>query len=94
VLTEIRVGDEISIVKNITLPFIPYKILDRFKWLVLQIPEGKVISYKQIIDTLGLWDSVYRALPTFIKSMDQHVPTHRIANTQAEILGRQVKKNL
>ncbi len=83
----IKLGDDVEIIKNLEFPSVPYKIRDRFKWLVTQIPEGKVLSYKQIIETLGLWNSVYRALPAFIKALDpEEYPLHRIVNTAGELL--------
>jgi alkylated DNA nucleotide flippase Atl1 len=83
----IKLGDSIDYVAGKAFPAVPYKIIDRFAWLVAQIPEGKVLSYKQIIEGLGLWVSVYRALPAFIRRLDsEKYPVHRIVNSAGELL--------
>jgi len=83
----IKLDDDIEFINDLTLPYIPYKISDRLKWLIKQLPEKKVISYKQIIESMGLWDSVCRALPALIKGLDsKEYPIHRIVNSSGELL--------
>ena len=56
---------------------------DRFLWVVKQIPFGKVMTYKQIVDVLGVSRSYYRVLPTYMKRVaGQAFPLHRILDSK------------
>ncbi len=56
---------------------------DRFLWVVKQIPFGKVMTYKQIVDVLGVSHSHYRVLPTYMKRVaGQAYPMHRILDSK------------
>ena len=56
---------------------------DRFLWVVEQIPFGKVMTYKQIVDVLGVSRSYYRVLPTYMKRViGQAYPLHRILDSK------------
>ena len=56
---------------------------DRFLWVVKQIPLGRVMTYKQIVDVLGVSRSHYRVLPTYMKRVTgQAYPMHRILDSK------------
>ena len=62
---------------------VPDKTSDRFLWVVKQIPFGKVMTYKQIVDVLGVSRSYYRVLPTYMRRVaEQAYPLHRILDSK------------
>ncbi len=66
---------------------IPYKIPDRFVWLVKQIPYGKVLSYEQMIESLGLPKVYYRVIPSYIKRyLNSELPLHRIVDSKGGLI--------
>lgn len=67
----IYIGDVVHIDKQI-FEEIPYKVFDRFNWLLNKLPNGKLITYTQIIKTLGLFSVYYRVLPSYIKKCNHN----------------------
>ena len=66
-------------------PEIPDTLYQRFLWLVEQIPHGKVMTYKQLMHTIGGSSSYNRAIPGYIKraaASTPHLPLHRLLNSQ------------
>ena len=62
---------------------VPDRTSDRFLWVVKQIPSGKVMTYKQVVDVLGVSHSHYRVLPTYMKRVaGQAYPLHRILDSK------------
>ena len=76
----VRTGDPVEVLP-VRFDPVPDRPFDRFLWVVKQIPFGKVITYKQILDVLGVARSYYRVLPTYMKRA-QGYPLHRILDSK------------
>ncbi|WP_242054122.1 MGMT family protein [Nostoc sp. FACHB-888] len=58
----------------------PYK---RFLNFIIKIPNGKVVTYKQIIKGIGVDNSYLRAIPTYLKKTSAaDYPVHRILDSK------------
>jgi len=82
---KIQPGDTVVILP-VQYEKIPFTVLERFIWLLKQIPRGHVLSYKQIIVSLGLFAVYYRVLPTYLKKLGDAVPIHRIVDSKGKLL--------
>ena len=82
---KITTGDFVSIEPNYfpALSPIPY---ERFLNLIGKIPSGKVITYRQILTSIGVDRSYYRVLPTYIKKAPSNYPVHRILDSQGQTI--------
>lgn len=68
-------------------PMVPDKIFDRFLWIVDKIPEGKIITYSQLLSILGGSSSYFRVLPSFIKKASTtKLPLHRILDSKGRLI--------
>ncbi|MEM8828225.1 MAG: MGMT family protein [Cyanobacteria bacterium P01_G01_bin.19] len=78
---KIAQGDRVTIKPDYfpALSEIPY---ERFLELVKQIPEGRVITYRQILTSIGVDRSYYRVMPIYIKKAPLSYPIHRILDSQ------------
>ena len=75
-------GDPVRVLSRFYDP-VPDRTSDRFLWVVKQIPVGKVMTYRQIVDALGVSRSHYRVLPTYMKRVTgQAYPMHRILDSK------------
>ncbi|MCY3869396.1 MAG: MGMT family protein [Gemmatimonadetes bacterium] len=75
-------GDPVRVLSRCYDP-VPDQTADRFLWVVKQIPFGRVMTYKQIVDVLGVSHSYYRVLPTYMKRVrGQAYPLHRILDSK------------
>ncbi|MEA5569252.1 MGMT family protein [Anabaena sp. UHCC 0399] len=78
----ICIGDNVHIETNkfSALSENPY---ERFLNFILKVPAGKVVTYKQIIQAIGVDNSYLRAIPIYLKktSADDY-PIHRILDSQ------------
>ena len=75
-------GDSVRVLSRCYDP-VPDRTFDRFLWVVKQIPFGRVMTYRQIVDVLGVSHSYYRVLPTYMKRMTgQAYPMHRILDSK------------
>lgn len=82
----VNIGDEIKVIDE-KYAEVPFVMRDRVEWLIKQIPEGKVIKYKQIIESLGLQKVYFRVLPSYLKSIkDPKVPIHRVVDSEGRLL--------
>ena len=81
----IAVNDQVKIEPNYfpILSEVPYK---RFLTLLQKIPRGKVITYKQIINSIGVDRSYYRVLPTYLKKTPDNYPKHRVVDSKDQII--------
>jgi len=79
------VNDQVKIEPNYfsALSEIPY---ERFLTLLQKIPRGKVVTYKQIINSIGVDRSYYRVLPTYLKKTSDRYPKHRVLNSKGQIV--------
>ena len=75
-------GDQVWVLDRCYDP-VPDRTSDRFLWVVEQIPFGKVMTYKQIVDVLGVSRSYYRVFPTYMRRVaGQAYPLHRILDSK------------
>lgn len=66
---------------------------ERFVLFVSQIPEGKVVTYKQITVGMGVADSYIRAMPGYIKKAVMYansLPIHRIVTSSGDLINSYV----
>jgi len=79
----VNLGDEIAIASNYfpALSEIPYK---RFLQLLKQVPPGKVITYKQVLQCIGVDRSYYRVLPLYLKKTPDNYPKYRVVDSQGK----------
>lgn len=62
----------------------PYK---RFLNFIIKIPNGKVVTYKQIIKGIGVDNSYLRAMPTYLKKTSAaDYPVHRILDSKGYLI--------
>jgi len=91
----IEVGDEFHLTNNAfpALSEIPY---ERFLDFISKIPSGKVVTYKQIIISIGVSDGYFRAIPRYIaKAHNSDYAIHRILDSTGNItahIPNQLKK--
>ncbi len=87
VVTEGKIikGDHVVIKPNYFPPLseIPYQ---RFLQLVNKIPPGKVITYKQVLKSIGVDRSYYRVMPLYLKKAPTGYPIHRVLNSQGQTI--------
>lgn len=82
----INLGNEIKVLGK-RYDEIPFEVYDRFKWLIKQIPEGKVLTYKQIIKSLGLFSVYFRVLPNYIRRAEKEgLLVYRIVDSDGQML--------
>lgn len=80
------VGEKFNITKNAFPPLseIPY---ERFLDFISKVPSGKVVTYKQIIISIGATDGYFRAIPKYIaKAHNTNCPIHRILDSEGKII--------
>lgn len=87
VLTDgvLKVGQSVKSYPDrfVALSEVPY---ERFLLLLARIPEGKVITYHQIIQAIGVSRSYYRVLPSYLKKAPDTYPKHRVVDTKGCLL--------
>ncbi|MBH8566640.1 MGMT family protein [Nostoc sp. CENA67] len=81
----LEVGGKIQIQTNI-FPALPENPYERFLELLTKIPSGKVVTYKQIIQVIGVDNSYIRAIPTYLKKAAIEYPIHRILDSQGNLI--------
>ncbi len=62
---------------------IPY---ERFLEFLRKIPQGKIVTYQQIIAGIGVDRSYFRVMPLYIKKAPQNYPTHRILDSKGKTI--------
>jgi len=93
---EINIGDALDITSNNTTT-LNGKRLDLFLRFIEQIPEGKVVTYGQIIDAIGGIRAHLRIIPIFIKKaimQDKQYPIHRIVNIRGELISHHISNQI
>jgi len=84
----IEVGDRITLTSH-QFPVIPDTTRGKFEEFVSRIPNGQVVRTPDLLLALGLTNSYYRVIPTFIKTsmnLTFLLPVHRIVATQGKLL--------
>ncbi|GAB1539848.1 hypothetical protein NUACC21_25160 [Scytonema sp. NUACC21] len=82
----IQVGDRFQVHQNrfAALSENPY---ERFLSFLIKVPRGKVVTYKQIIQGIGVDNSYMRAIPTYLKKTSAaDYPIHRILNSEGYLI--------
>jgi alkylated DNA nucleotide flippase Atl1 len=59
---------------------------DRFKIFISQVPTGRIVTYKEIVIGMGVASSYLRAIPTYIGKSDSTLPTHRIVDSEGNLI--------
>jgi alkylated DNA nucleotide flippase Atl1 len=82
----IHVGNKIQVHTN-KFPALSEKPYERFLDLIVKVPSGKVVNYKQIIQAIGVDNSYIRAIPIYLKktSADDY-PIHRVLDSQGYLI--------
>ncbi|AFY37397.1 hypothetical protein Lepto7376_1026 [[Leptolyngbya] sp. PCC 7376] len=83
---KVAIADSIQVKLNAfpALSEIPY---ERFLGFIAHIPEGKVVTYREVILGMGVDRSYYRALPQYFrKTSPAEYPLHRILNSKGELI--------
>lgn len=82
----ICIGDNVHIETD-KFPALSEDPYERFLNFILKVPAGKVVSYKQIIQAIGVDNSYLRAIPIYLKktSADDY-PIHRILDSQGHLI--------
>ncbi|HIK05285.1 MAG TPA: MGMT family protein [Trichormus sp. M33_DOE_039] len=82
----IHVGNNVEILTG-KFPAIPEEPYERFLSLIVKVPSGRVVTYKQIIKFIGVDNSYMRAIPIYLKktSVDNY-PIHRILDSQGYLI--------
>jgi alkylated DNA nucleotide flippase Atl1 len=63
---------------------IPY---ERFLNFLMLVPSGKVITYKQAIDGIGVDPSYFRAIPKYLqKALAYDYPVHRVLDSEGALI--------
>jgi alkylated DNA nucleotide flippase Atl1 len=78
-------GDRFEIQPHIfpALSDVPY---ERFLDFLTRVPAGKVVTYRQIIDGIGVFPGYFRALPKYLeKALAAGYPVHRILDSQGAL---------
>ncbi|MEO1400508.1 MAG: MGMT family protein [Cyanobacteria bacterium J06635_1] len=69
---------------------IPEEPYQRFLQLVARIPTGKIVTYQQIITSIGVTRSYYRVLPLYLKKALKETsfqyPIHRVVDSKGDLL--------
>ncbi|MEL6440417.1 MAG: MGMT family protein [Cyanobacteria bacterium J06621_8] len=82
---EITLEDEVLIEPNY-FTALSEKPYERFLSYIARIPQGKVVTYRQILRCIGVDRSYFRVIPTYIKKAPPNYPRHRILNSQAQTI--------
>ncbi|MBE9209439.1 MGMT family protein [Nostoc sp. LEGE 06077] len=60
---------------------------ERFLDFIIKIPAGKVVTYQQIIQAIGVDNSYLRAIPNYLKKTSANdYPIHRILDSQGYLI--------
>ena len=78
--------EDIAKIEPDYFPALPEKPYERFLDFVLKIPQGKIVTYKQVIRGIGVDTSYFRVIPLYIKKAPETYPTHRILDSQGKII--------
>ncbi|MBD2579297.1 MGMT family protein [Oscillatoria sp. FACHB-1406] len=81
----LSIGDRLT-VKPHTFPALSEIPYERFLNFIAKVPNGKVVTYKQVIAAIGVSDGYFRALPNYlIKAAGAGYPAHRVVDSQGNL---------
>ncbi|MBD2473007.1 MGMT family protein [Nostoc sp. FACHB-145] len=82
----ICIGDNVHIETD-KFPALSENPYERFLEFILKVPAGKVVTYQQIIQAIGVDNSYLRAIPLYLKktSADDY-PIHRILDSKGYLI--------
>jgi alkylated DNA nucleotide flippase Atl1 len=70
-------------VQTDAFPALPEKPFERFLLFLSKVPAGKVITYKHVIQGIGVADSYFRAIPKYLqKAAESGYPVHRVLDSE------------
>ena len=77
----IAIGDRVELQPDYfpALSEVPY---ERYLDFLRQVPCGTIVTYKQILEAIGVDRSYFRVLPLYIRKTPANYPTHRILDSQ------------
>ena len=78
--------EDIAEIEPNYFPALSEKPYERFLDFVLKVPQGKIVTYKQIIRGIGVDKSYFRVIPLYIKKAPEIYPTHRILDSQGKTI--------
>lgn len=82
----IHTGNNFQIEPN-RFPGLSENVYERFLSLIAKVPRGKVVTYKQIIQAIGVDNSYMRVIPTYIKKTSATAyPIHRILDSKGNCI--------
>lgn len=82
----ICIGNNVQIQTD-KFPALFEKPYERFIDFIVKVPSGKVVTYKQIIEAIGVDNSYIRAIPTYLKKTSaEDYPIHRILDSQGYLI--------
>lgn len=82
----INIGNHVQIQTD-KFPVLSEKPYERFLDFIVKVPSGKVVTYKQIIQAIGVDNSYIRAIPTYLKKTSTaDYPIHRILDSQGYLI--------
>lgn len=72
---------------------VPEKLEDRVRWLVAQIPRGKVVTYLDVVHMVGAFKGNCRAFPIFLKrAVADGLPAHRVLDGSGSLIAKHLPK--
>ncbi|MEH2180169.1 MGMT family protein [Nostoc sp.] len=82
----IHVGKNVQI-QTEKFPALSEKPYERFLNFIAKVPSGKLVTYKQIIQAIGVDNSYIRAIPIYLnKTSADDYPIHRILDSQGYLI--------
>ncbi|MFN6567510.1 MAG: MGMT family protein [Dendronalium sp. ChiSLP03b] len=82
----IQVGSNCQIEPN-RFPALSENVYERFLSFIKKVPSGKVVTYKQIIQAIGVDNSYMRVIPIYIKKTSLiNYPIHRILDSKGNLI--------
>ncbi|BCL37965.1 MGMT family protein [Nostoc sp. MS1] len=82
----VRIGDKVNIQPE-KFPILFENPYERFLDFIVKVPAGKVVTYKHILEVIGVDKSYMRAIPTYLKKTSaQNYPIHRILDSQGYLI--------
>jgi len=82
----INVGNHVQI-QTAKFPALSESPYERFLDFIVKVPAGKVVTYKQLIQAIGVDNSYLRAIPIYLKKTSANdYPIHRILDSQGYLI--------
>ncbi|MBW4564130.1 MAG: MGMT family protein [Mojavia pulchra JT2-VF2] len=83
---KLEVGNSFYI-KAKQFPALSEKPYERFLKYIIKVPNGKIVTYKHILQSIGVDKSYMRAIPTYLNNTSAtDYPIHRILDSQGNLI--------